>query len=212
MGHSLAQLEKLVSQSQKHLDKAEAYLKTRKLNLFKGVGYVDLFVDGDFIVSDSLIIASTTPKGVLTLVEARKLSTGVYSKFTRDDLEHIPAHNLHSIQDTRIITEAVLDAESIEQHTGYETSSTLRASQGARNFHLIAACTRKHVVYALDNDGAGQQTTRSASMFFAENYPELTFDVLDYPTNDINNFLTKKGANVFRRRIKSQLDLITGQS
>lgn len=205
----LQTLQNLVEASQQNLDKAEEYLATRKLSLFKGVGFVDLFVEGDLTVSNSLIIASTTPKGVLTLVEGRNLSTGVYSKFTLDDLERIPAHNLNSLEDTRIITESVLDAESIEQHTGYESSSTLRASMGSRNYHLIAACTRKHVVFALDNDGAGQQTTKQASAFFAEHYPELSFNVLDFPTNDINQFLCKKGRSVFTRRIKSQLDLFT---
>jgi hypothetical protein len=202
-------LDNLVLASQQHLDKAEEYLATRKLKMFNGVGYVDIFSEGDLTVSNSLILASRTPKGSLTLVEGRNLSTGVYSKFTLTDLKHIPAHNLNSTIETRIITESYLDAESIEQHTGYEASSTLRASMGARNFHLIAACTTKHVIFALDNDGAGQATTKTAANFFAEHYPELTFDALDFPTNDINNFLMDKGVNVFTRIIKSQLDRYT---
>ncbi len=209
MGIERTVLEQLVAESQKHLDKAEAYLQTRKLNLFEGVGFIDLFIEGDLQVTNSLIMASRTPKGALTLVEARSLTTGVYSKHVVGNLEHIPAHNLNTLEETRIITESVLDAESIQQHTGYQASSTLRASQGARNFHLIAACTSKHIVYALDQDGAGQTTTKSAASFFNQYYPELTFDVLDFPGNDINQFLCTKGINVFKRRIQSQLDLFT---
>jgi DNA primase len=75
----------------------------------------------------------------------------------------------------------------------------------AKTYHILAATTTETIITAFDNDAAGQEATQSLVDFMKEHYLELDIDILEFPYNDLNEFLLRKGKAFFQKIIGQQL-------
>lgn len=197
--------------SKKGIKKAEEYLATRGLSLFEGVGYV-LYeeIDSHRKVSNSLVIRIVNPMGETVFLDTKDLSTGVYYKVSDKNLVYTPIYNLQSIVDVRVLTEGVLNAECINQFFDVVASASLRASLNSKTLHVVAMSVRECLYLAFDNDSAGVNGSKKVISFFKEFYPSIKVRVLDFPYNDLNDFLLKEGPINFKKVIGYQLRTTEG--
>lgn len=202
----LEQIRGLLSYAKQHKGMASEYLKSRRLELFSDVGFAPVYSLGNNTATNALTIPVRDPSGALLLVDVKDVHTGVYSKYTVTGANNIPVYNLTNVEPYRIVTEGVLNAESINQYLpDHVSSATLRASINTRMYHYLAASVHKGIIFAYDNDRAGQDNTQSAINFYKEYYPELSINVLDFPYNDLNEFLCKKPKSFYLNYISKQL-------
>ena len=193
--------ESLIAESinEQNLPKAEAYLKTRKLNYFDNVGYITYAEIYNFKIINSLIIPVTSPEGEVIMLDTKSLQTNDYLKVTKPDTHQTPLYNLTKVVKHRIITEGILNAQSLIQNTeGFTVSSTLRASMNAKTYHILASSVTDTIITAFDNDAAGVTATSELINFFKEFYPNIKISILDFPYNDLNE--------AFRLHIMKQIN------
>ena len=201
--------ESLIKEStnEQNLPKAEAYLKTRKLNNFDNVGYITYAEIYNFKIINSLIIPVTSPEGEVIMLDTKSLQTNDYLKVTKPDTHQTPLYNLTKVVKHRIITEGILNAQSLIQNTeGFTVSSTLRASMNAKTYHILASSVTETLITAFDNDAAGVTATSELINFFKEFYPNIKISILDFPYNDLNEFLIKANKDAFRLHIMKQIN------
>lgn len=199
-------LKSILNLSHENKDKAKEYLASRKLDYFGDVGYILHAEFSGQHISNSLVIPVYSPLGDLVLLDTKNLSNGDYMKLTEPESKYTPIHNLDSVVKHRIVTEGVLNAETIRQCTkGYTVSSTLRASMNAKTYHILAASVTDTIITAFDNDPAGQEATKTLMEFFKEFYPNITIKILDFNYNDLNLFLIKHNKSVVGKHIDFQL-------
>lgn len=190
-----------------NLAKAEAYLKTRNLKTFDGAGYITYAEIYNFKIVDSLIIPVTSPEGEIIMLDTKSLQTNDYLKVTKPDTHQTPLYNLTKVVKHRIITEGILNAQSLIQNLdGFTVSSTLRASMNAKTYHILASSVTDTIITAFDNDAAGVSATSELINFFKEFYPNIKVSILDFPYNDLNEFLIKAKANTFKSHILNQIN------
>lgn len=209
----LEELQQLVKDSRtpENLAKATDYIESRKLAMFGEVGYIPFYKAGHLSVGDSLIIPIYSPNDDLILLDTRPIHEGknAYRKVQVDDSTHIPVYNVLDMADYRLVTEGVINAESFGQNTDLDITAcaTLTASFNNRVLHYLAASVHKGLIFALDNDSAGVKAAKRVLEFYKDYYPELNIILLDYPYNDLNDFLKKKGSSVFKRHMDNQIKI-----
>ncbi len=209
----LESLQSLVEESTtpENLKKIESYLESRKLDYFGGVGYTKFFQAGRLAVGDSMVIPIYSPLKELVLLDTRPLNEGknAYRKINVDDSNHIPVYNIKDISDYRFVTEGVLNAESYSQNTSLDIPhcATLTASFNNRLLHYLAATVHKGLIFALDNDPSGVKASERVLDFYKNFYPDLKIILVDYPYDDLNDFLRKKGKSVFKNHIDNQIKI-----
>lgn len=188
-------------------EEAEVYLKGRGLELFSDVGYTQFYeIPNSKNISDSLVMPVYDASGDLLALDCKPITHGVYQKQYKNELLKIPVYNLTEVRDVHIVTEGILNAESLNQGLGIENAvATLRASVGTKVWHLLAFATNKKLIFAYDNDTAGITATKAMLKFFEEFYPHLELEVLDYPYNDLNDFLVNIGREGFKRHLLPQI-------
>nr|DAX81646.1 MAG TPA: DNA directed DNA polymerase [Bacteriophage sp.] len=188
-------------------DKAQSYLSSRKLNLFDNVGYITYAEIYNFKIINSLIIPVTSPEGEVIMLDTKSLQTNDYLKVTKPETHQTPLYNLTKIVKHRIITEGILNAQSLIQNLeGFTVSSTLRASMNAKTYHILASSVNETLITAFDNDAAGVTATSELINFFKEFYPNIKISILDFPYNDLNEFLIKANKEAFKLHIMKQIN------
>lgn len=204
------ELEYLVKESQKeeNLVKVREYLSSRKLPMFSDVGYISAHVFSDgHTVSNSIILPVRSPVGGIQLAEARSL-TGGYMKLNPSDFIGIPVYGLSTVSDWKLVTEGIFNTRCFDLvDTSFTSVATLRASFGPRVMHYLSASVTTGLLLAFDNDSAGIAATKRMLAFMTEYYPDLKVSLLDYPFNDLNDFLIRKGEEVFKTHMKRQIEL-----
>ena len=192
-----------------NIQQAVSYLTSQRgLNYFGGLGFIQYAKFNGQTVANSITIPVFDATGKLVLLDCKNIQTGEYTKLTSPESHYTPIRNLSATVRHRIITEGVFNAESIQQcfpMSGLTISSTLRASMNAKTYHILAATTTETIITAFDNDAAGQEATQSLVDFMREHYPELDIDILEFPYNDLNEFLLRKGKAFFQKIIGQQL-------
>lgn len=106
---------------------------------------------------------------------------------------------------TLFVTESVIDAESITQSSGHPAVSFLSALFQPQILYWLSAVTDR-IVFALDNDTAGNRCFskyREVAGQLMEYNPSLNIRRMSFPCKDINECLTKFGAEF----LKSQVNL-----
>lgn len=173
-------------------DKAVAYLKTRGLIPFPGFYYVPILEYNGKVIRESVCMVSYNLMNEVSLIETRSTVSNSYDKLYVDK-KSIPIWNIDKISSshTVIITESIIDAETINQNInidGVIAISTYRASFTLAQFHfIIAMCMDKNVIMAYDNDEAGD-TNEVRFVNYAKNKYGKEINRLSYPYKDINEF------------------------
>jgi len=169
------------------------YLDTRNLELVSDMYYCNGILYRDVLYSGLFIVTYST-QGTVALIENRSLG-GVYTKIHQSEYT-IPLWNINRIKDKKVIviTEAVIDAESINQILTSEdviAISTFRASFTLAQFHFLMFLTSNtKLITAFDNDEAGVKATGRFESMAKEKYG-VDVEHLSYPYNDINVFKCK---------------------
>jgi len=201
----VGELRKIYRLSLKNKSLAKQYLKGRKLlnSKIKPFGYISLYKGENFKIVDSLVIPIVGLDMKVMGLECRSLkSDGVvrYNKLFSEDLD-IPIYGLRSpnfTSDYAILTEGVLDAESLQQ-LGYNGISGLRASLPNILLHYLSMFFDK-IILAFDNDTAGRNNAERVISFYSKHYPSIETDVLDYKGKDLN-----KAKQSFIKTLKQSL-------
>ena len=141
-----------------------------------------------------LFIVTYSLSGEVSLIENRSLG-GVYNKMYQAE-NTVPLWHVNEIREKKVIviTEAVIDAESINQVLTSEdviAISTFRASFTLAQFHLLMFMTPNiKIITAFDNDEAGIKATERFENMAKEKYSR-DVEHLSYPYNDINQYKCK---------------------
>lgn len=202
----VGELRKIYRLSLKNKDITKKYLKGRKLtnSKIKPLGYISLYKGEDFKIVDSLVIPILSLDMKVMGLECRSLKAdGVvrYNKLFSEELD-IPLYGLRSLNftsDYAILTEGVLDAESLQQ-IGYNAISGLRASLPNILLHYLALFFDR-IIIAFDNDTAGRNNAERVISFYSKHYPAIETDVLDYKGKDLN-IAKQKYIKSLKQRLK----------
>lgn len=197
-----------VSQCSQGLSKAEEYLKTRGLNLFPDVGYVNLFSFGEKIISSSIVFFIRDCIGEFVGVETRSVFEKAYDTVWVDP-DAIPLFGLSRLFYSTgvVLTESVMDAESINQlrMSGLCGLSVRGASMNlAKAYFLGVLLKDKDVYMAFDNDESGVKGAQGYQKFFMDKYGKQVM-FLDFPGKDVNSFFLKRGSGFVKDHIVRQI-------
>jgi len=199
-------LESLINMGQEHLDVVDTYLLSRKLSRFGNIGYIPYCDFNDTIISNSIIIPIYTPTGKPIFIDSKNLETNEYLKIHEPGLKYTPLYNFNKVTPYKIVTEGIFNAESIRQTLKEDNViSTLRASVNAKAYHILASSVTETLYLAFDNDRAGTSAKENLIEFMSEYYPSLSVKLIDFPYNDLNEFLCKKGKSFFINTISNQI-------
>ena len=171
-------------------DKLSNYLSSRGLLPFDDCYWCDGVVHNNIIYSGLFIIIRSAD-GEPTMVENRSVM-GEWTKVWSDP-DRIPIWNTSAINkcNSIIITESILDAQSILQYTKHNNViSFMRASFTSSQFYLFSYLFNgKKIITLFDNDDGGKygfNRLKSMSSIFR-------FDVnkVSFPYNDVNEYLVR---------------------
>lgn len=191
--------------------KAEVYLKSRGLNLFPAAGFIDSFYFKGSFLNDYLAFFINDICGELTLIQARSKNERDYqSLWYKKECCHF--YNIRAVLDAEaiILTEGVLDAESVLQSLGGHPGVTVMGLgtatiSTAQKYFLAYLMVGKKAYLAFDNDDIGIKSARGLLDFYKFKFG-MDFGIIDYPGKDPNSLLQKKGSGFVKTTFMSQID------
>lgn len=167
---------------------ADEYCKSRNIQN-KDFGFFKFLQHNNRVMSEVIVIPVRDAKGSLAMLELRSIRFKEHYKLVKDPSYHI--YNIeNAIRNTSyvVLTEGVFDAEVLIQR-GYNAVATLTASIPHATKHILTAFD--NIILAYDNDNAGVRSMRDLVEFYKDNYPETSYDVLEYTGKDLNDAVAK---------------------
>ena len=190
-------------------DKLSKYLTSRCINSVDGLFWCDNVMHNNIIYNGMFSIVTNT-RGYVSLIENRSLS-GDYSKIYQDS-NSVPLWGVNNIiqNNVIIVTESILDAESINdlKINDVWATSTFKSSFSLAQFHFLSFLTHnKKVILAFDNDDSGVNASNRYIDMSKNKYNNGTIQTLSFPYNDINAYKCKSSR--FRKVINKTIRDIT---
>jgi len=193
--------DELYQIARKESPELTSYLGKRKLRDSGAIGYIKSTIYNDRVITNSILLFTRDSLGKIVQIEQRRMDNNSYNKIYTD-MNAIPIFNIESVlfAETIIITESIHDAESINQNiSGCVAISTNSASVKMKQIlMLLVILIDKKVWIAFDNDSSGQINAKRLQEFLPN------AELLDYPYNDLNEFL-KKNRSLFKSYILEQI-------
>jgi len=198
-------MELLTEIAKKHNHEAlTKYLADRCLKPFDNIYFCSNVLYKNHIYS-GLFIISHSLDGKVNLIENRSLFN-VYTKLYQAE-DKIPIWGVKTIADapTVIVTESVLDSETISQLNLPDISviSLFKASYSLAQFHyLMYGASNKTIITAFDNDDSGIRAGKKMAEMSVYKYNK-TINSLPFPHKDINLFRCRSSSGMrFKRNIQ----------
>ena len=182
------------------------YLESRCIGYTQGLYYVKNMMYENSVLNGVIVEISSVDGGV-SAIEYRSSMSGKWSKLYQNP-DYVPIWGVSEAldADTIVITESVIDSESINQLNidGVASISFLKSSFSLAQFHYsMFLFGEKNILTAFDNDESGNRSHDRFEYMANRDYG-VTIGKLKYPYKDINEYRCK--SNRFAVSIKTSLN------
>jgi DNA primase len=130
-----------------------------------------------------------------------KESTGLYPSYPKPQTEKL------------IVTESIIDAASLLQIEAITKDYSILAAYGTNRLNdemqtaIKALPQLKEIVFAFDNDEAGQQAAIKYATQLKEPLPNVVFTKIELPCKDVNETLTAHNEDIFLHLLEQRQNI-----